>query len=269
MERRDVIPVVVAGATGKMGRVAVQTILGEVDLELVGAVGHSRCLGDDVGMVVTGEPCGVTITADLEEALEKGRGGVLVDFSTASSVKEKVQAAIRHEVACVIGTTGISTQDDEEIHALANSHQHPVLLVPNFSLGAVLMMKFAREAARYYRWAEILEMHHEKKRDAPSGTARRTAELMSRARPGGFRACAGEEVVKGCRGGAIGGIRIHSVRLPGLMAHQQVLLGGEGETLTLRHDSLTRHSFMPGLLLAIHKVHDLRGAVVGLEHLLD
>lgn len=270
MDAAERIPVVLSGATGRMGRETVKAVLSEVNLRLAGAIGHARNLGEDIGELVTGDRCGVLVTADPDEAMASARGGVLVDFSTGSAARERVQAAVRHDLACVIGTTGIPAADEREIEELARAEGHPVLLAANFALGAVLLMKFAREAARHYRWAEIIELHHERKLDAPSGTARRTAELMCRARPDGFRAPAeGEETVKGARGGAVGGVRIHSVRLPGLLAHQMVLLGANGETLTLRHDSTSRECFMSGVLLAIHRVRRLKGLTVGLENLLD
>ena len=269
MDASDQIPVVVAGANGKMGREAVNAILGQVDMRLAAALGHTRGVGADIGMTVTGEPCGVVVATDVEAAMAAASGGVLVDFTLGPAVKDNVLAALRHDVACVIGTTAIPPSDIAEMEEACKS-KGAVLLAPNFALGAVLMMKFAKEAARYFRWAEIIEMHHEKKVDAPSGTARRTAELMRKARSDGFRAMAQEEEsVKGCRGGSIGGVRIHSIRLPGLLAHQEVILGNHGETLTVRHDARSRDSYMPGVLLAIQRVRGLTGLVEGLEHILD
>lgn len=270
MNREDQIPVVVAGANGKMGRETIQAILQQVDLRLAAAVGHSRGLGEDVGLAAQGEPCGIVLTDNLEEAMQAASGGVLVDFTLGPAVKDTVMAALRHGIACVVGTTSIPTADLAEIEEACRTHSQPVLLVPNFALGAVLMMKFAREASKYFRWGEIIELHHEKKLDAPSGTARRTAELMRKARTDGFRAMAHEdESVKGCRGGSVGGIRIHSVRLPGLLAHQQVLLGSQGETLMIQHDARTRNGYMPGVLLAIQRVRNLTGLVEGLEAVMD
>ena len=144
MESREMIPVVVSGATGRMGRETVRTVLGQVDMELVGALGHARHLGEDIGELVAGDSCGVHVTADLDEALERAAGGVMVDFSTGTAVKERVLRAIQHDVACVIGTTGIPAADEDEIDNVARAHKHPVLVAPNFALGAVLMMKFAR-----------------------------------------------------------------------------------------------------------------------------
>ena len=270
MNTEDQIPVIVAGANGKMGRETVGAILQQVDMRLVAALGHTRGLGDDVGQVVQGEACGIPITSDVEDAVKRANGGVLVDFTLGNAVKETVLQALHHGLACVVGTTAIPPADLAEIEEASRQTNHPVLLCPNFALGAVLMMKFAREASKYFRWAEIIEMHHEKKLDAPSGTARRTAELMRKARSDGFRSMAQEEEsVKGCRGGSVGGIRIHSVRLPGLLAHQQVMLGSHGETLVLQHDARARNAYMPGVLLAIQRVRNLTGLVEGLEHVLD
>ena len=270
MNSEDQIPVVVAGANGKMGRECVQMVLQQVDMRLVAAYGHSRGLGEDVGLITQGEACGIALSDDLEDCLQKGSGGVLVDFTLGHAVKETVLSALRHQMACVIGTTAIPPNDLAEIEEACRTHNQPVLLAANFALGAVLMMRFAREASKYFRWAEIIELHHEKKLDAPSGTARRTAEMMRKARSDGFRAMAQEEEsVKGCRGGSVGGVRIHSVRLPGLLAHQQVMLGSHGETLTITHDARARNAYMPGVLLAIQRVRNLNGMVEGLEHVLD
>ncbi|MGE0488884.1 MAG: 4-hydroxy-tetrahydrodipicolinate reductase [Vulcanimicrobiota bacterium] len=268
MEPEDRIKVVVVGANGRMGRQTVETVLQQVDLELVAAVGHARELGEDVGVLTTGEACGITLTNDLEAAVAAASGGVLVDFSLGHAVKHTVLAALARDVACVVGATAIPGTDESEMVEAAG--KTPVLIAPNFALGAVLMMQFARQASKYFRWAEIIEFHHEKKVDAPSGTARRTADLMRRARSDGFRAAPeGDESLKDCRGGSIGGIRIHSVRLPGLLAHQEVIFGAQGETLSIRHDARSRESYMPGVLLAIRKIRSLTGCVIGLENLVD
>ncbi len=270
MNTQDQIPVLVAGANGRMGREVVQTILQQVDMRLAAALGHSRGLGEDAGFIAQGEACGVPISDDLEDCTQKAAGGVLVDFTLGPAAKEIILSALRHNMACVVGATGLPPADLAEIEEATRTYNQPVLLAPNFALGAVLMMKFAREASKYFRWAEIIELHHEKKMDAPSGTARRTAELMRKARSDGFRAMAQEEEsVKGCRGGSIGGVRIHSVRLPGLLAHQQVLFGSHGETLTIQHDARARNAYMPGVILAIQRVRNLTGLVEGLEHVLD
>jgi 4-hydroxy-tetrahydrodipicolinate reductase len=262
------IPVVIAGANGRMGRETVQAVLQQVDLTLVAALGKAREIGQDVGTLVGTEPCGILLEDDPEVAIPKAAGGVMIDFSLGPVVKEHVLIALRNDISCVVGATSIPPADEQEIVAAAT--KNGVLFANNFALGAVLMMKFAREAAHYFRWAEIIEMHHEKKLDSPSGTARRTAEMMRKARPDGFRApIDSEESVKGVRGGTMGGLRIHSVRLPGLQAHQEVILAAPGETLTIRHDAWARESYMPGVLLAARKVREMTGFTVGLENILE
>lgn len=262
------IPVVIAGANGRMGRQTVQAVLQQVDMRLVAALGKARGVGQDVGVLSGGEPCGVVLEDDVESAISKAAGGVLVDFSLGPHSKEHVLTALRHNVACVVGVTAIPASDEQEMMAAAG--HRGVLLASNFALGAVLMMKFAKEAAQYFKWAEIIEYHHERKLDAPSGTARRTADMMRKARDDGFRTPVdSEESVKGVRGGSLGGLRIHSVRLPGKLAHQEVILAAPGETLTIKHDATDRESYMPGVLLAIRKMQTMTGMIVGLENILD
>lgn len=266
-ELRD-IPVIIAGANGRMGRQCVRAVLQQVDLQLVGAYGHARGIGEDVGVLSGDDPCGILLEDNLESVLRKGEGGVLVDFTLGQHSKSIVLAALRHNISCVVGTTAIPPADEQEIAGAAT--RQGVLIAPNFALGAVLMMKFAKEAARYFKWAEIIEYHHERKLDAPSGTARRTADLMRKARDDGFRTPVdSEESIKGVRGGSLGGLRIHSVRLPGKLAHQEVILAAAGETLTIRHDATDRNCYMPGVLMAIRKVQDVSGLVVGLENIIE
>lgn len=270
MSTSERIPVIVAGANGRMGRQTVEAVLQQPDMQLIGALGASRGLGQDVGVLAGGEPCGVLLEDKIEPLLDAldGTPSVLIDFTLGDKMKDHVLKAREKGVACIIGTTAIPSSDRLEIEAV--SVETPLLYAPNFALGAVLMMKFAKEASRYFRWAEIIEYHHEKKLDAPSGTARRTADMMRRARSDGFRmALESEEHVKGARGGNLGGVRVHSVRMPGLLAHQEVLLGNKGETLTIRHDSRSRECYMPGVLLAIRKIRHYSGVLEGLECLLD
>ena len=261
------IPVVIAGANGKMGRACVRAVLQQVDLKLVSAFGNTRGKGQDVGVLSGGEACGVFLEDDHEAAIAKAEGGVLIDFSLGNCTKKHVITALSYRVACVVGVTAIPASDEQEMTAAAT--ERGVLLAPNFALGAVLMMKFSKEAAKYFRWAEIIEYHHERKLDAPSGTARRTADMMRKARDDGFRTPADlEESIKGVRGGSLGGLRIHSVRLPGKLAHQEVILAAPGETLTICHDATDRESYMPGVLLAVREMHQRSGMVVGLENIL-
>jgi 4-hydroxy-tetrahydrodipicolinate reductase len=183
---------------------------------------------------------------------------------------DDVRWAIDHGVHIVVGTTGIGAAELDEIRALLENEENEshVIVAPNFAIGAVLMQRFAAEAARYLPAAEIIELHHDGKVDAPSGTALSTAARLAKARREGWEGPEGESV-RGVRGGEAEGVRVHSVRLPGLVAHQEVIFGGPGQTLTIRHDSMDRESFMPGVLLAIKQVATRKGLTVGLEPLLD
>jgi len=258
--------VLVVGAAGRMGREVVRAVLAEQDMTLVGAVDHNR-IGEDAGAVAGAGPAGVAISASLPDALGESKPDVCVDFTLPESVLGNVRTAIRARVPCVVGATGLGEKDLQTLAALCDQHKTPALVAPNFAIGAVLMMQFAAQAARHFDAAEIIELHHEGKVDAPSGTALLTAQLMARATGSRF---AGRQSSDGraSRGRAEGAIHIHSVRLPGLVAHQEVIFGGLGQTLTIRHDSISRESFMPGVLLAIRRVRSLRGLVVGLEKLL-
>lgn len=198
---------------------------------------------------------------------------VIVDFTTPDAVMGTLEYAIGAGIHCVVGTTGF---DDERLARLgewcAQSPQTGVLIAPNFSIGALLMIHLAERAATYFESVEVVELHHPDKVDAPSGTARRTAEVISRAREqAGLPPSpdATSQEIPGARGADIGGIRVHSVRVRGLVAHQEVILGGHGETLTIRHDSLDRTSFMPGVVLAIRSIAQHPGLTVGLESFLN
>ena len=215
------IKVGVMGAAGRMGATVCEAVEADVELELVARVDEN----------------------DPLQALVDGGSEVAVDFTTPSVVKDNVLFCLDNGIHAVVGTTGLTDQDVDDIRS--RTGEANAFIAPNFALGAVLMMHFAAQASRLYEHAEIIERHHEKKLDAPSGTALRTASLME-----------GEPA-------------IHSVRLPGLVAHQEVQFGAPGETLTIRHDSLDRISFMPGVVLAVKKVGELDGVTVGLENLLD
>ena len=241
------IKVAVIGARGRMGSEVVKAVNEAKDLELVAQLD----LGDPL------------------DALLTSGAAVAVDFTTPDSVMANLEFLISHNINAVVGTTGF---DDARIakikSALANS-KSGVLIAPNFAIGAVLMMEFATKAAKYFESAEIIELHHPNKVDAPSGTAARTAELMSAARKeAGSPAMpdATTTSLAGARGATVGDIPVHSVRLRGLVAHQEVLLGGIGETLSIRHDSIDRVGFMPGVLLGVRKVVTHPGLTFGLEN---
>ena len=263
------IRVAVAGAAGRMGRTAVRAVAAQQDMTLVAALGRTRGVGQDAGEVAGVGRLGVVITSDLSEVLQH-RPDVLVDFSPGPAAVEHARTALYAGVNPVVGGTGMAAGDLQSLADLAASRHTGAVVAPNFAVGAVLMIEFARRAARFFPHVEIIEMHHDRKRDAPSGTALRTAAAVASARghpPA--PAVAEEEMVAGARGGRVEGIPVHSVRLPGLVAHQQVVFGGPGQTLTIRHDSVSEESFMPGLLLAVRRVRSLQGLVHGLENLLD
>lgn len=241
------IKVAVLGAAGRMGSQVCEAIETDDDLELAARIDLDDSL----------------------DALTDSGAQVAVDFTTPSAVKDNIRACLEAGVHAVVGTTGLSAGDLEEISGWTSSLQANVFVAPNFAIGAVLMMRFAQQATPYFSTAEIVERHHTKKLDAPSGTSLRTAELMNEARSEAWTATSDAETLAGSRGGERDGIRIHSLRVAGSVAHQEVVLGGAGETLTIRHDSLDRSSFMPGVLLAVKKVSGLDGLVVGLENLLD
>lgn len=243
------IPVLVNGAKGKMGREVAQAIRGEEDLSLVAETD----LGDD-----------------LVAAIRSSGALVAVDFTRPECAVENTRKILESGAHPVVGTTGFRPEDIQELTALACRLGRGGLIAPNFAIGAVLLMKFAAEAARYFPAVEIIELHHDQKLDAPSGTALRTIELIRRSCPENPpEKTAAKESVPGARGGRYLGVPVHSVRLPGLVAHQEVLLGGPGQVLSIRHDSLSRASFIPGVLYAIRRVPRLRTLYYGLETILE
>jgi 4-hydroxy-tetrahydrodipicolinate reductase len=261
------IKVLVSGACGRMGREVIKAVVKDDALQLVAAVDKINT-GKDVGTVAGLEMLGVAIKSDLKEALTKDKPQVMVDFTTPAMVMENLRTGLKAGVHVVVGTTGISTADLQEIRELCAENKANALVAPNFAIGALLMMRCAAISAKYFSEVEIIELHHDQKLDSPSGTSIKTAEMILANRSGANHQEIGEEKIKGARGGEINGIRLHSVRLPGLIAHQEVIFGGEGQTLTIRHDSLSRESFMPGVILGIKKVIQAQGLTYGLDHFL-
>jgi 4-hydroxy-tetrahydrodipicolinate reductase len=254
-----VIRVGVVGAVGRMGRLVCDAVAADPDLSLVAAVSPSHA-GTQVG--------GVSVAAGIE-AMSASNVEVAVDFTTPDAVMPNVRWLIEHGVHAVVGTTGISPTDLEEIRGLVARRRGPnAVVAPNFAVGAVLMQRFAEAAAPFYPAVEIVELHHEGKLDAPSGTAAATARRIAGAGSAGTRRVPSSETIGGVRGGDVDGVRVHSIRLPGLVAHQEVIFGGEGETLSIRHDSTSRVSFMAGVVLAVKAVSSRPGLTVGLEPLL-
>ncbi|MGO8673193.1 MAG: 4-hydroxy-tetrahydrodipicolinate reductase [Capsulimonadaceae bacterium] len=234
MSNDSTIRVVVSGAKGRMGREVVAAVTAEPGLDVVAEV---------------------DLDDSLAEALASTRASVVVDFSIPEAVMGNIEAALAGGAVPIVGTTGLSAADLDRVEALCLASGRGALIAPNFSIGAVLMMRFAQEAARFMPDVEVIEMHHEAKLDAPSGTAAKTAEMIAAGRAGAAprsMPAGAFEKIAGSRGGlAAGNIPVHSVRLPGFVASQMVIFGGLGQTLTLRHDSIDRKSFMPGVVLAV------------------
>jgi len=264
----------IIGATGRLGAVIAAGIAASGDLELVAAVVPSqagRRLGDVVmGLTDSGSAADVVIAPDLSGLLSAGVQ-VAVEVTGPRTVGTHLRWLLEHDVHAVVGATGLSAEDLAAARHLAAAGPARALVAPNFSIGAVLVERFAAEAARYLPHVEIIELHHDRKLDAPSGTALATAAAVAAARGAGApgpAALQGESVAPGSRGSLQHGVPVHSVRLPGLLAHEEVLLGGEGQLLTLRHDTTDRSAFVEGALLACREVAGLDGLVVGLGHLL-
>lgn len=263
------IKVAVNGALGNMGKTVVRAVSGDPDLKLVAAI-DIKGDGSDIGTHVGLGELNVPVQKDLAAALSQTRPDVLVDFTTPFAVMQNLETAFAHKVRPVVGTTGITEADLETIRQWSRQYNTSALIAPNFAIGAVLMMLFAARAARYLPQVEIIELHHDQKIDAPSGTAIKTAEMILKARTESKKRDVEElEKMPGARGGNLEDIHIHSVRLPGLVAHQEVIFGGIGQTLTIRHDSIDRTSFMPGVLLGIKEVMKREGVIYGLENILD
>lgn len=253
------IKVLVSGALGRMGRTVIDAVKNDSELELVGAVD-----------IFDGEVDGMKVEKNLSDAIEKFKPNVMVDFTRPDSVFKNVMTALEKKVSPVVGTTGLTDEQKNQIRDAAEKNNTPAFIAPNFAIGAVLMMLLSQKVAKYMPDVEIIELHHDKKLDAPSGTAELTAKMIAEVREKHFQGNPDEkEKIPHSRGADYEGMKIHSVRLPGYVAHQEVIFGGLGQTLTIRHDSTGRDSFMPGVLLACKKVRGLKGLTVGLDKILD
>jgi len=261
------IEVVIHGALGRMGREVVAAVCTDPQLKPVGAVDVEA---EGPWLPLPGRQESIPLSSDLDTLLAQARPRVVVDFSTADAAMNVARLATQRKVNVVIGTTGLPPDYLTEMDRLAMVNEVGVIAAPNFALGAVVMVHLAKIAARYFDHVEIIDMHHEQKLDAPSGTALSTARAMAEARRKPFRHPeTRKESLRGTRGGELDGISLHSVRLPGLMAHQEIIFGTSGQTLTIRHDTINRECYMPGVVLAIKKVVKLKGLTYGLENLLD
>ena len=251
------IRVAVAGCAGRMGQAVVDAVNGANDMELICGIDPYATDG-----------CTYPVYDDVASAIAAEEFDVMVDFTQPDVVAGNIREALPAGVDCVIGTTGLSNETLDELAALAPAGTC-LFVAPNFTVGAVLMMRFAEMAAPYLAEAEVIEFHHARKKDAPSGTAKRTAEIIAAARESAPSVPGRESELPGCegaRGAEIQGVPVHSVRSMGYVASQEVIFGSMGQSLTIRHDSWDRSSYMPGVLLAVRKVRDCEGLIVGLEH---
>lgn len=264
----DRIKVGVMGACGKMGQEICKAVLDDPSLELITAVDVINH-GYEVGNLIGRPQTGVCIETNLIDELQKQRLDVIIDFTNAQALLNNAPKVIKSGINLVIGTTGLAEEEIDNLRVLAEKNNVGVFIAPNFAIGAVLMMKFAKEAVKYLPHVEIIEKHHDQKLDAPSGTAIKTLEEINKVRSPFKQGNPKEyEKIPGVRGGDFQGIKVHSMRLPGLIAHQEIIFGGIGQILTIKHDSLSRESFMPGIVLACKKVITWQGLKYGLENIL-
>ena len=261
------IRVGVIGALGKMGQLVCRAVAEHPDLVLVAAINPSRP-GVSIGEVIGHPEVDVEVSPQLETLLQ-AETEVAVDFTQPDVVMENIRFCVDHAVHMVVGTTGIGSAELDEIQGWIDQEggDAHVIIAPNFALGAVIAQRFSEAAGRFFPAAEIIELHHEQKADAPSGTAAATASRMAEAREEKWTGPDSEKV-PGVRGGEVEGIRIHSVRLPGLVAHQEVIFGALGQTLSIRHDAYDRTCYLPGVVLAIKEIATRPGLTLGLEPIL-
>ncbi|THE15110.1 4-hydroxy-tetrahydrodipicolinate reductase [Bacillus timonensis] len=265
----DTIKIVVAGPRGRMGKEAVALVQETEHFSLVGVIdrkNNGQSLRDVEGFSNVNAP----IFTDIVECFSETKPDVLIDLTTPETGKYHTEVAIEHGVRPVVGTTGFTKEELDRLSQMAEERKVGAIIAPNFAVGAVLMMKFSQMAAKYFQDVEIIELHHDQKLDAPSGTAVKTAELLTAVRETKQQGHPNEkETIQGARGAEYDGIRIHSVRLPGLVAHQEVMFGGNGQMLSIRHDSFNRASFMSGVKLSVDTVMNLDVLVYGLENIIE
>ena len=263
------IRVGVMGACGRMGREICRTVVDDPELELVAAFDREY-QGMEIGALIGRQVEGVLVESDLEKLLAETEVDVMIDFTVADAMRVNVPQVLKKGIAVVTGTTGLSAEERAEMGKLAEANNTSMFHAANYAIGAVLMMKFAAEVAKYMPHVEVIELHHDKKLDAPSGTAVTTLAKIAQNRAPMQQGMADEyEKIEGARGGEYEGMRVHSVRLPGYVASQEVIFGGLGQTLTIRHDSISRESFMPGIMLAAKKVQGWKGLLEDLENIME
>ena len=258
------INVVVHGVMGKMGQQVLETVTSTLGMQPVGAADITASQGTIALPDGLGE---VPISGSLADVLDGA--DVVVDFTSAEGAASVLRTAAPRGVNIVIGSTGITDAIYQEAESLANEHEVGIIIAPNFAMGAVLMIALAKQASRFFDYADLTEMHHEAKIDSPSGTALAIANAALEGKPDGFIAPQSEkELIDGARGATHQGISVHSARMPGRVAHHELVFGALGQTLTIRHDSVNRESFMPGVTLAINEVVKRKGLTVGLDRIM-
>ncbi|MGG0276915.1 4-hydroxy-tetrahydrodipicolinate reductase [Bacillus rhizoplanae] len=263
------IKVIIAGPRGRMGQEAVLLMERTPHFNLVAAIDYKHG-GKKISEIAGLPNIDAPIYADLHTCLDEVEADVLLDLTTPEIGKKHVTLAVERGIRSVIGTTGFTEEELQKLIETTKEKQVGTIIAPNFAVGAVLMMKFSQMAAKYFQDVEIIELHHDQKLDAPSGTAVKTVDLIRQNREPKQQGHPNEtEQLEGARGANVDGIHIHSVRLPGLIAHQEVLFGGDGQMLTIRHDSFNRASFMSGVKLSIETVMQLDHLVYGLENIID
>lgn len=263
------IKIILAGPRGKMGSTFLKVLQQEENFELVACIDRKHN-GKKLCEIHPASHLDVPIYEDAQTCFKENPADVFVDFTIPDVGFEHTKTALNHGIRTVTGTSGFSSQQINKLTTLANKQEVGCIIAPNFAIGAVLMMQFAQKAAKFFPNVEIIEKHHDQKIDAPSGTAMKTADMIKEVRQAQQQGHPGEfETLAHARGGDIEGMRIHSVRLPGLIAHQEVIFGAPGQTLTITHDSFSRDSFMEGIKLAINEVMKLNELVYGLEKILD
>jgi 4-hydroxy-tetrahydrodipicolinate reductase len=261
------ITILVHGALGRMGREVVAAISRDPELELVGAV-DIKATQDQLTLPDGSKK--VPLSTELNSLIEAKNPKVLLDFTIAEAVISAARLALKHGVNVVIGTSGLSEDNLKEIARLSEANKVGAVVAPNFTIGAAVLLNAAKAAAKFFDYVDIIEMHHHEKVDAPSGTALATAKAMLQSRGKPFLySKTKKETLSGTRGGEIDGVAIHSVRLPGFVASQEVVFGGQGQTLSFRHDTIGRECYMPGIIMAVKEVVHRKGLIYGLDTLLN
>ncbi|WP_368651941.1 4-hydroxy-tetrahydrodipicolinate reductase [Ornithinibacillus sp. 4-3] len=259
------IKIVLAGPRGKMGTEAIEMILKEPKFALVACIDRKNA-----GEALQKNNLSIPIFDDADTCFDSVEADVFIDLTNPEAGFHHTKTALNHKIRAVVGTSGFSTEQINELSEMAETHHTGCIIAPNFAIGAILMMQFSKMAAKFFPDVEIIEKHHDQKMDAPSGTGVKTAQLIQENRESKKQGHPNEiETVSGSRGGDMDGIRIHSVRLPGLVAHQEVIFGGAGQTLSIKHDSLNRLSFMDGIHYSVLQVMKLDQLIYGLENLIE